>query len=437
MPIRFLPVNRRLLAALSSLWLICLVAFAARSAFLWKQQRDIPHNVLAFVPFNQEAGNIAAALAQGKGFSSVFRAETGPTAWLTPVYPLILAGIFRLFGAFTFSAFVAAALLNCLFSALTCIPVSFIGRKLGGAAMASLAAWLWAVYPHAILIPTEWMWDTSLSALLAACLLWATVEFSEGDHKRREWIAYGALWGFALLTNPTLGAVLPFLLLWLAFRLHTCRKLAWKRPALALAIAVLGCLPWTIRNYAQFHRFIPLRSNFAFELWLGNNDIFDPHAIHGIQRITRYEQIRRYSELGETAFMQEKWRLAADFIRTHPSLELRLTARRFVATWLGTETPLKDFLDSDSRLARVIFLCNALVAAGTLLGIFLLYFRRRPFAFPLAVFPLFFPLVYYITHTSLRYRHPADPILLLLVSFALTKLTYRGQRPPRSFAATA
>jgi 4-amino-4-deoxy-L-arabinose transferase-like glycosyltransferase len=434
-PIRFFSVNRRLFAALSSLWLICPVAFAARSAFLWKQQRDIPHNVLAFVPFNQETGNIAAALAGGKGFGNVFRRDTGPTAWLTPVYPLFLAGIFRLFGAFTFSAFIAAALLNCLFSALTCIPVYFIGRKLGGAAMASLAAWLWAAYPHAILIPSEWMWDTSLSALLAACLLWATLEFSEGDHKWRGWIAYGALWGFALLTNPALGAALPFFLLWLAFRLRTCRRIAWKRPALALATAILCCLPWTIRNYAQFHRVIPLRSNFAFELWLGNNDIFDPHAVHGIQRITRYEQIRLYSELGETAFMQEKWRLATRFIRSHPSLELRLTARRFVATWLGTETPLKDFLDSDSLLARFIFFCNALVAAGTLLGILLLYFRRHPFAFPLAVFPVFFPLVYYITHTSLRYRHPTDPILLLLASFALANLLRVAPRSPLAKSA--
>ena len=47
--------------------------------------------------------------AQGKGFSNVFRTETGPTAWLAPVYPLIVAATFKLFGTFTARAFFACA----------------------------------------------------------------------------------------------------------------------------------------------------------------------------------------------------------------------------------------------------------------------------------------------------------------------------------------
>jgi len=48
----------------------------------------------------------------------------------------------------------------------------------------------------------------------------------------------------------------------------------------------------------------------------------------------------------------------------------------------------------------------------------LLFVRRNGWALPVAVFPLFFPMIYYITHTSLRYRHPIDPVLLLLTVFA-------------------
>jgi Dolichyl-phosphate-mannose-protein mannosyltransferase len=407
-----------ILALLTSLWLICSIALAARLAFVWNQQRRIPHNVLANVPFAQENGNIAFALSEGKGFSNVFRQDTGPTAWLAPVYPLILAGVFCLFGPFTFHAFLAAVFLNGLFSAATCIPIYFIGKKLGGAAPAALAAWLWAIYPHAILIPFTWIWDTSLSALLAALLLWGTLEIRD-SLRPRSWFGYGLLWGLALLTSPALGAALPFFLGWLIYRSHAKTRLAWKFPALALAVTILFCLPWTIRGYAAFHRLVPLRSDFPFELWLGNNDIFDPHAIHGIQRITKFEQIRRYSQLGENAFMQEKWTLATQFIRSNPALESHLIGRRIVATWLGTEHPLADFLSTDSLLARAIFLCNLLVLAGTLMGIGVLFFRRSRFAFPLAVFPVAFPLIYYLTHTSLRYRHPADPALLILLAVAL------------------
>ena len=38
---------------------------------------------------------------------------------------------------------------------------------------------------------------------------------------------------------------------------------------------------------------------------------------------------------------------------------------------------------------------------------------------PLLAFPVLYPLIYYVTHSSLRYRHPIDPFLLLLTVLAL------------------
>src|SRR6185437_16136854 len=48
--------------------------------------------------FGWEAGRIARALVGGWGYADVFSdaafPHTGPTAWLPPLYPLLLAGIF-------------------------------------------------------------------------------------------------------------------------------------------------------------------------------------------------------------------------------------------------------------------------------------------------------------------------------------------------------
>ena len=38
--------------------------------------------------------------------------------------------------------------------------------------------------------------------------------------------------------------------------------------------------------------------------------------------------------------------------------------------------------------------------------------------FPLAVFPVIYPCLYYVTHADLRYRHPIDPVLCLLTAIA-------------------
>src|SRR5262249_29944247 len=340
----------KLLSIATSVWLIFAAAFLMRTAFVWHQQRIIPHEVLASVPFENEAGNIANALAQGRGFSDAFRNPTGPTAWLAPVYPSLLAAIFRAFGQFTYSSFLAAAIVNCIFSSATTVPLYFAARRIGGVPLAALAAWLWAICPGGIILPFEWIWDTSLSAFLACALLWATFELKDASDYL-DWTTYAILWSVALLTNPSLGILLPFFLFWVALRRSPEHTVSRKVPALlCFGVIILCCAPWTIRNYVRFHRFIPLRSNLPFELWLGNNDIFDEHAVGGTQRITRFGEVRLYTQLGENAYMDEKSHLAWDFIRSHPALETRLIFRRITATWLGTEHPWRDFRSTDSLL---------------------------------------------------------------------------------------
>lgn len=439
----------------TSLALIVIVALGARIAFAWDQARKVPEGVLGIVPFQNEVGNIAYALAQGKGFSNVFRMETGPTAWLTPVYPLLVAGTFKAFGAFTERAFYACVALNVLFSAVACVPIFYAGRRIAGLGVASGAAWLWALFPSAIMMPFEWIWDTSLSALLAAALLWATLAVAESE-RVRDWCGYGLLWGLSLLTNPALGALLPFLLGWAAFRGRGESGARWKRAAMAVGVTILCCLPWTIRNYAAFHRLIPLRSNFPLELWLGNNDIFNPHARNGLRSITRMEEARTYAQLGETEFMHEKWKVATTFMRENPGLEMQLAWNKFVAFWIGTDSPVRDFQASHSLLIQGILIWNFVTAMGALIGLIVLWKEGssaeqtsdRPagrravrkeraekneaenkisYAIPLGAFPIVSPCLYYVTHAYLRFREPIDPVVLLLAAVAVWRVARRAK----------
>jgi hypothetical protein len=252
------------------------------------------------------------------------------------------------------------------------------------------------------------------------------------------------------------------LLGWAALRGCGESSLRWKRAGLAVGLAILCCLPWTIRNYVAFHRLVPVRSNLPFELWLGNNDIFDEDARGGRQVITRTEEARRYAQLGETGYMAEKWELATSFMRTHPEFELRLAGRKFVDFWMGTEAPVKNFRETDSWLIRGVLLSSFLTAVGALLGVVVLGMGRKKItpratrgerrrrvrragaepekrkegpeqtenlpAFPLAVFPVVFPWLYYLTHADLRYRHPIDPVIVLLTVIGVWGVV-QGQSP--------
>src|SRR5947209_17236601 len=117
---------------LGSLTLIVTAALTLRAAFAWTYQAHLPHRALSVIPFLFESGNIAHSIATGTGFASPFRVDTGPTAWTTPLYPLLLGGIMRLFGPYTFASYVAAVLLNILFSSLVAVPLFYAGKRIGG-----------------------------------------------------------------------------------------------------------------------------------------------------------------------------------------------------------------------------------------------------------------------------------------------------------------
>jgi len=413
-------VIRKLGNAATSLALILIVALGLRVTMTRNYVHQRPPQSLAVLPFLFESGNIANSLASGKGFSSPFRVSTGPTAWMTPVYPVLLAGVIRLFGAYRFQSYLGAVALNILFSTLACVPIYFAGRRIGGARLGALAAWLWAVFPNANLLTFESLWDASLDALLGATLLWATLSLGANPQPKRNWWAYGLLWGFTLMTNAVFALLLPFWLGWIAYR-QWKQGNGWAWPvAVTAGVAVLCCVPWTVRNYEVFHAFVPLRSVMGLQLWQGNNALTTPVFLGTQHPIFNSAEREKYIEMGEIAYMREKTSLALEYAEQNPGRVLALTGRRFLSVWLGgTSFPLRDFLRSRSLWFRYVVLFNLLAAIGALAGILALWRSHSDYALPIAAAPLVFPLPYYVTLVEPRYRLPVDPVVLLLLAIAL------------------
>jgi 4-amino-4-deoxy-L-arabinose transferase-like glycosyltransferase len=415
--------------AATSLPLIVLVALLLRIGFAWDYVGQNSRQALAALPFLQESGNIAASLASGHGFSSPFRIDTGPTAWMPPVYPWLLAGIFRVSGVRTYDSFLAAVALNILCSAFSCVPIFFVGKRVGGLTVAASAAWLWAVFPNTILNAFESMWDASVAALLAAIILWATLAIEKSE-RWRDWLGYGLLWGVALLTNVTLIALLPLLLGWLAYRRRKppsgfgdpagLVKAIFAKPIFAFGIAVLCCVPWTIRNYLVFNRFVPMRSTLGLQMWIGNNENPQEAWKEELHPIFNSAERARYIRMGEIEYMREKQREAIEFMLTHPKRDVTQFASRFIGTWSGgTPTPLQDFVRTPGLWFRGVLLFNFFVTIGTAAGIAVLWKQRSAYLFPIVVFPVIFPWAYYLALVVPRYRLPVDPAVMLLTAVAL------------------
>ncbi len=412
-----------------------------RLGFAWDYTRHFSAHALGVLPFLFEPGNIAYSLALGHGFASPLHVPSGPTAWVAPVYPGLLAVLFRVFGVYAFGVFIAAVALNIVFVTLACWPLYALARRLAGPATAALAGWLWAVYPNAILLSYQSMWPGCLAALLSVTALWAIVALSRqpaaaetdpapmgpasrpargpGSARRRRppwlpWLAYGLLWGLILLTDPTLVVLLPLWLLWWIWR---NRQTAWSGPVITVVAAIICVIPWTIRNYRALHAWVPVRTDLGLALWLGNN----PRATylwHGQQHpLDNGQQRALYLQQGEVAYMRQKLHLGLAYMATDPARVLDLAWHRFWIFWSGgSPWPLRSLARFRSNWNRYVLLFDLLAGLAALAGMVRLLRRRSPYLFPLAVVVVVVPCAYYLTLAVPRYRLPVDPAVLLLAA---------------------
>jgi len=407
---------------LSSTVFITCFAFAVRMLLCYVAARLAPNPARINLPYGVELGRVARAIAAGEGFSSPIRElDTGPTAWFTPIYPYLVGGIFKLWGIYSDMSRIIIQTLNCAFAALTVIPIYGIAKRTFGEGAAVGAAWAWVFLPTALYYPTMWVWDTTLTAFIFSLIFWATLAMRE-RHGLLTWTGYGALWALGVLINPSILSLFPFFLGWLVWE---ARKIAapWVKPAAAaLLVFTIALVPWTIRNYRVFGKFIVLRSNFGLELWLGNNpDVTDTSA-EWQHPNTNEVEAAKYKRMGEIAYMAEKEREAFAYMRTHPGITLDLTFHRFVSHWLAFADSPADVWSNGTLYSKSFLILNCLLSVLCLLGALYAYRTRDPEAFLFAMVLLVFPLVFYLTHASMRYRFPVDPIMLILAVGAVAHL---------------
>ncbi len=217
-----------------------------------------------------EATRIAWALVSGFGFSSPWPGTPlVATAQQPPLYPFVLAAIFKLAGTYSYASLWIAISLNALLAALSAVLILQIGSRIFGSTVGVAAAWIWAGWVYEVAVSIR-IWESTLSTLfllIGLSMVWRMAD----SHRFREWLGFGALAGFASLSNTTLLAAFLCLWGWMALREHR-RNASFARYLFAsIAVCVLIVLPWTIRNYRAFHRLVPLRDNLGLELWVGNH----------------------------------------------------------------------------------------------------------------------------------------------------------------------
>jgi hypothetical protein len=403
--------------------------------------------------YGWEMGRIARSLATGRGFANPFNGTSGPTAWTPPLYPLLMALAFKLFGLYSNAAALFLLAVNSVFSAAIapavyeiaarCFDARGLARRTGTffgktteQPVALWAGWLWAVYPAALQYAIHWIWEMSLSAMLFSWAFVLAVRLrGVGDKERQtqtllRWVAFGVLWGLLNLSNASLLLCLPAMLLWIGWpELKRFDMPVLKR---SIAGALLACAalcammsPWWIRNERALHAFVPTRSNFGFELYESTMYRNDGFPWGGTLSLWPGDaEFQHYVRVGEIQMGKERAGAAKARMAAMPGQILRWDVQRFFFFWDGEPHPL----DRHPAAEYGRQLSYAFLSACGLLGLVLMLRRRVEGAGLFAIVFLLLPLPYYLITVQARFRHPMEPMITVLAVFLFRSTERREVR---------
>jgi 4-amino-4-deoxy-L-arabinose transferase-like glycosyltransferase len=368
--------------------------------------------------FGYEMARVARALVTGFGYSDPFSGHTGPTAWIPPLYPLLIAAVFKVFGIYSLMSGWVLLAVNSVFSAATALCVYEIAARCFDRRVAIWSGWIWGLYPAAMQYAVRWVWETSLSVFLFSAVLVLALRMrgvGEGtpheDRQRlRHWLVFGLLWALIALSNSTMLLFLPVCGIWILLGARDFSTAVLN--AAAAGVLFLVCLaPWVWRNWIALHAFVPMRSNLGAELYAGNGPGsygFRYGVLVGLPE--QDAQHRLYVKLGEIAYVRQRGELAKAYIKAHPGHFAALSLKRFYFFWASVPHPsdkhwLLDFI-------RQVNYC--LPSITGILGL-VLALRRGAAASGLCAWAFaLLPLTYYFVTVDARFRHPLEPLIVIL-----------------------
>lgn len=368
-----------------------------------------------------ENHNIAASIVQGKGFADPYAPlETGPSAWVAPPYPYLLAGVFWLAGTKTPAAARLGILLQSLLFAGTLWLLYLITQRVFSTNCAKLATFIWLISPNRIGLTSIYLSEVGFSTFSLLLAIFAFLRFTDTPTWRAAALA-GLAIGFAILCLPVTALIFPCY----AWAIYTLARRRSLQPLVAPVMAIMLCLtilaPWLIRNYVVFGTVVFIKNNFGRVLYSENNN-------DGNRVMTSLYNSRAERDLlqrtGEIAYAHYSLQRALAWIRGHKKEYLVRCVRRGLAFWVANPaTGLKRWV---WHLYQILFLASSAVGVWR-------HLRRSPVTILCCAILIVVPSIYYLTtgFDSHRLRLPFEALLTIFASTALTR-SLPGRREPRS-----
>jgi Dolichyl-phosphate-mannose-protein mannosyltransferase len=253
-----LPFWRLLLEHRQWFFLFALAALALRLAFYFK----FPHVTGDSLIYGDIAKNW---LDQGI-FGLTHDDGVRPTWIRLPGYPAFLVFCFKLFGREHYNA---VLLFQIVIDIAGCFVIADLARRTVSPRAAQFAFALAALCPFTANYTVAPLAET-LSIFFTAVALDAAVAgfmaLEDSSPSWKAWTCCGVAVSAGILLRPDGGILLAAIglyLLWRVFLQPSERVALFWAGALVLVISLAPLVPWTVRNWRDFHRFEPLAPRYA------------------------------------------------------------------------------------------------------------------------------------------------------------------------------
>jgi len=353
-------------------------------------------------------------LARGiLAFRAYLAPDGSPTAFWPPGYPAFLS----LLGPDVTNPRLAQALLG----AITVLLVYGLARQFLSRRQALLAAGMTAVYPLYIYTAGSLFPVALLAMLVTLCFSLILSSLEEGTAGRPILAGF-----FAALTVLTSASFLPAMLMavpWLWIEGNLRRRGRGPRLALLFAIPFVMLVgAWSARNYARFHRPVPVSLNGGYNFWLGNYP--GVKATTG-NRWTKEMEAQYHAMAqehpGEAELDRALRNRALAFIREDPRRFLKLSLAKGLNYWRLYPRPMTEDRPGLDREKIVSILSYGLALPFALFFLFSTL-GGRPASRLALLFFLACTALHAVVLSKFRFRLPLDGILLVFAAGGLGRV---------------
>jgi 4-amino-4-deoxy-L-arabinose transferase-like glycosyltransferase len=365
--------------------------------------------------------DVALNLLAGKGFVFTqppwpFIQPGAPTAYTSFIYQLFLAAIYAVFGPHP----LAARLIQALLCGLMPWQVYGLVRRIlaqppawekRAAAVALVAAAITAGYAYFVYYSATLMTE-GLYLMTVVWSLALTLDLAEQPTGRR-WAAWGLAVGLAILLRQVFMPMAGLYLLYVLWKAG--RRVQVRHVLVAGAVVAALILPWTVRNYLVFHRFLLLNSQYGQVFWNANH----PDLGTNFEGPLMFPIPADLQGANEVDLTNELLRRGLQLIAQDPRRFLLLSLNRVGVFFMFWPRPESSLI---SNICRTLSfgLCLPFMIAGLVLS--LREWRRWMLLY---LFIVAYTFIHVISWVAIRYRMPIDVVLVPFAALAVVTLVVR------------